>query len=152
MLGKRKREVAVARRQSTDNEEEAERVKTANSPADDQAVFRRHFESLFEPLPKSRAATLSSGEDEEASEISDELSDQESEWEGLSEAGFASEAPNDTVEVVEHRSDTVMAEDIDSQRQQYKTFMVRFYASISTVQFLVDLFIRVRDLRKRLRE
>ena len=135
MLGKRKREVTVARRQSTQNEEVAEGSVAATTPADEQAVFRRHFESLFEPLPESQTARPSSGEDDEVRQTPDETSDEGSDWEGLSETDFELDAPDDAVEVVEHRSDTAVAEDIESQRQQYKTFMVRSLSNSPLASF-----------------
>jgi len=118
MLGKRKREITVAPRQIARTEKQ---TAAKDELVVDQSIFRRHFESLFEPLHESRTVTTSLDEDEKENEPSDE----ESEWGGFSEADLGPEEENATVEVVEHRTDTEVAEDAESQRLRYKTFMVR---------------------------
>ena len=120
MLGKRKREVAVVPRQSwRDNEEEIPRE---ISSAADHDAFRKHFESIFEPLPESQNPTWLPAEDEEEGESLKE----ESEWEGLSESGLELETKPEgvVIEVVQHQADVEESDDVGLQREQYKSFMV----------------------------
>ena len=125
MLGKRKREVAVvARPRYGDLENEP----PSSSPIDVGAdIFRKYFESNFEPLPeqeKTATPSLLEDEDEEADEDEDDdldMLEEDLPWEGLSDAGEDT-AP---VEVIEHRVVADIAEDIDISRPRYKTFMVR---------------------------
>lgn len=120
MLGKRKREVVVATRETSQRSSDDERP-TAIPSIDGRDVFRKYFESTFEPLPKSQTGTPSLLEDDA---ISPSLSeDEESEWEGLSESGKEQQT---AVEVVELPAATTTeeADDVELQRQQYKTFMV----------------------------
>ncbi|KIW98422.1 uncharacterized protein Z519_00082 [Cladophialophora bantiana CBS 173.52] len=113
MLGKRKREVAVATRQrahSLDNDQAV-----AMPFAADRDIFRKYFESTFEPLPETGTMPLPLQEDEGEVECPAE----ESEWEGLSDP----EHENEAVEIVEHRTGGDLPEEAGLHRQQYKTFM-----------------------------
>ncbi|KIV85690.1 hypothetical protein PV11_01356 [Exophiala sideris] len=123
MLGKRKRDVAVVTRPRYAN---PEGERPSSSPDDvGSDIFRRYFESTFEPLPeKATTATPSLLEDEETDEDADEDEDldvpeQDLPWEGLSDAGEEA-AP---VEIIEHRLVVDSGEDVDIPRPQYKTFM-----------------------------
>ncbi|EXJ79769.1 hypothetical protein A1O3_08052 [Capronia epimyces CBS 606.96] len=119
-LGKRKREVVVAARDTrrgTDSDNEQPTAHTTLSDVE-RDIFRKYFESTFEPLPESHAPTPSLLEDEEnARDFSDE---EDVEWEGLSEP----EQENTTVEIIEHRTFTTDGtEEAELQRKQFKTFM-----------------------------
>ena len=116
MLEKRKRKVADASRRIN---RDLEMKDHENTPLVDHEVFRKHFESQFEPLPESHAATASL----EGAEAESEPSERESEWDGLSEPESGDEE-QDAVQVVEHRKDQDPAEDSELQRLQYKKFMV----------------------------
>ncbi|KAJ9612370.1 pre-rRNA processing and 40S ribosomal subunit assembly [Cladophialophora chaetospira] len=119
MLGKRKREAAVVPRQNVQSDEESLRVETAS--AADHDVFRKHFESMFDPLPESQRAALSSDEEDQNSQFSEG----ESDWEGLSESSSEPEfeQKNHAAEVIEHRAEIKESDDILLQRRQYKSFM-----------------------------
>ena len=122
MLGKRKREAIVARRQIPHEEQLEEQLAVEDESIADRELFRKHFESMFGPLAEFQAATPSLVQAEaESYEASEE---DESEWEGLSESESCLEQEDVIVEVIEHRTDTQSADDIESQRQHYKTFMV----------------------------
>jgi len=118
VLGKRKREVAVVTRQRERTSDDSEPAPAAASDVD-QDIFRKYFESTFEPLPESHIAT-SSLSDEEEEDDNDEIesAQEESSWEGLSDV----ENTHASVEIVEHRT-LEEREDAESRRQQYKTFM-----------------------------
>ncbi|RVX68125.1 hypothetical protein B0A52_08266 [Exophiala mesophila] len=116
MLGKRKRDVAVARRQNESSLEQGQTISPDGSD-NDQDVFRRYFESTFEPLPESEKVKPSSHDsDEEENEVSDEI---ESDWEGLSEDG----ANVTAIQVVEHKTAPTTSDRREDERQQYKSFM-----------------------------
>ena len=117
MLGKRKREIAVAPRRPPRSHEEPP-LETFSTV--DHKIFRTHFESMFEPLPESQMTTPSLDEDEEEAELSSE----KSQWEGLSESESESEHKDATVKIVEHRAEVGGSEDAELERQQNKTFMV----------------------------
>ena len=123
MLGKRKRELAVAPRQTPRSQKEEESVDDSSAANND--VFRHYFESTFEPLPHTENDTLSVSEDEEQSARS---SEEESDWEGLSDPVTAVS----TVQVVEHKVARLEEDENDEQqRQRYKEFMVCIIPSTS---------------------
>ena len=116
MIGKRKRDVKVARRASAESEQGP--TNSADASNHDQDLFRRYFESTFEPLEKVdvRGSPQAVSEDED-----DEISlDDESDWAGLSDE----EANITAVHVVEHRDLSKDSEDHEDARQHYKSFMV----------------------------
>ncbi|KAI1626935.1 hypothetical protein EDD37DRAFT_646630 [Exophiala viscosa] len=121
MLGKRKREVAVVARPRYGNSEDERPSSSRDDVGAD--IFRKYFESAFEPLPEQdTTATPSLLEDEEADEDEDEDSDVPEEdlaWEGLSDAGEETAS----VEVIEHRALVDVGDGVDILRPQYKTFM-----------------------------
>ncbi|KAH0846979.1 hypothetical protein AYO21_02325 [Fonsecaea monophora] len=126
MLGKRKREVAVTTRQrlrSSDREDDERQ--TLTTPLDaNREIFRKYFESAFEPLPEIKTTALLAPEKEEEEESQGGVGDsgfveEESEWDGLSDSGHQDGA----VEVVEHRAASDLAEEAKTRRQHYKTFM-----------------------------
>jgi len=131
MLGKRKREIAVAPRRRpriSTGDEDSNPTTSADASHD---VFRKYFESAFEPLPDSKtAASLhSEGDDGSGSEgagaspAGDEDNNsmsEESAWEGLSDT----DQQDAEVVVVEHNSIAQDLQDLESHKEQYKTFMV----------------------------
>ncbi|KIW20166.1 hypothetical protein PV08_00741 [Exophiala spinifera] len=130
MLGKRKREIAVAPRRRpriSTGDEDSNPTTSADASHD---VFRKYFESAFEPLPDSKtAASLhSEGDDGSGSEgagaspAGDEDNNsmsEESAWEGLSDT----DQQDEEVVVVEHNSIAQDLQDLESHKEQYKTFM-----------------------------
>ncbi len=122
MPGKRKREVAVVPRQSSHRN--AQKPLTERASAVDHDAFRKHFESVFEPLPESEDAAPSLDESEAEEEV--EFEDEESDWEGLSESEPELEPEQEgvLVEVIQHQAAIKESDDVDLQRQQYKSFMV----------------------------
>jgi hypothetical protein len=120
VLGKRKREVAVVTRQRERTPDDSKPAPAAASDVN-RDIFRKYFESTFEPLPESHIATssLSDEEEEEDNDEKIESAQEESSWEGLSDV----ENTHASVEIVEHRT-LEEREDAESRRQQYKTFMV----------------------------
>ncbi|OCT54668.1 hypothetical protein CLCR_03046 [Cladophialophora carrionii] len=120
MLGKRKRQTATAPRRIARLDDEKPDVEPAS--ASDHEVFRRHFESVFEPIPEFQTATSPSPSLDHADDVG-EPSDEDSEWEGLSESESGLEPDNATIQIVEHRAEISAAEDFGLQRQQYKAFM-----------------------------
>lgn len=118
MLGKRKRELAVAPRRTSPTQGDGD--SDADSPIEDQEIFRRYFEATFEPLPHNENGISQAVEVEEQTGQS---LDEESDWEGLSDAGNEIT----TVQIVEHKTvhqDHDPGDDDERQRQQYKQFMV----------------------------
>ena len=126
MLGKRKREVAVATRPSQPTP--AGNATTTTLSDAEREIFRQYFESSFEPLPAAgRQAPPLIGDGEDAS---GDNSETESEWEGLSDPA----EERATVEVIEHRVVENGGDDAEEQRQQYKLFMVSGYNGELTAQ------------------
>lgn len=134
MLGKRKRDVAVVRRQSGSSPEQ-ERAVSPDGSADEQDIFRRYFESTFEPLPETEILKPSGhNAEEEESEVSDQ---NDSDWEGLSETGTYGKA----IQVVEHQSARTPSDDREDERKQYKSFMVsRLLLTLSLCHLLSSVF------------
>ncbi|OAP56652.1 hypothetical protein AYL99_08764 [Fonsecaea erecta] len=89
MLGKRKREVAVATRQRLRSLDDEQAV--ASPVAVDREIFRKYFESTFEPLPETEITINPPQEKEEDDEDKGEDDDahgdseEEPEWDGLSD-------------------------------------------------------------------
>lgn len=110
ILGKRKRRtlksVREGKRESSEESESPE--------VDAQELFRRHFEAKFKPLPVVKKA-------EKVVEIQEDESEEESDWDGISEDGQA-------VEVVEH-TDTQSRTALMS-KDELKAFMVWYRPSI----------------------
>jgi len=121
MLGKRKREYTIFRRQN----ESAGDSCNENTPSHDvpRDVFQRYFEAFFEPLPESQTTTPSllddqSDEDDEGDE--EEERAEESDWEGLSDTV----RPTGSVGVVEHDVQVGKGDESRAPRQDFKSFMV----------------------------
>ncbi|KAJ9299395.1 hypothetical protein DTO271G3_3017 [Paecilomyces variotii] len=104
MPGKRKRETATVSRNDVAETAEARSEDTTAGDAHD--IFRRYFESQFEPLDlqpvKSARTAESEASESEEEEQEDDGSDEESgsEWDGISDA----EGNGTKVEVVEYTS------------------------------------------------
>lgn len=112
MLGKRKRDVRIVRR------EERDPVTDTKSPGPD--LFRKYFETSYEPLPELARTTQSplAKDVERASEGSSDNVSEASSWDGL-----ADDDSLPAVHVVDHRSELTM--DGDPERgTEFKSFMV----------------------------
>lgn len=120
MVGKRKRETAVVSRSTKTKEASPE-------PANDaQDIFRKYFEAQFEPIeadvPSKRDAEEPESGDEDIIEDDDEISEPDSDWDGLS--GESDE--ENVVEVVEHKDASFGANDLMDKKAR-KAFMVRYH-------------------------
>lgn len=109
-LGKRKRHAVEPEQDRRQSSEESDSIQE-----DAQAIFRRHFEAQFKPLPElKRVAKIVEEEPEDDSE-------EDSEWDGISDEDGGS------VQVVEHSdAQTRMAA---MSKEQLKAFMVCFRGS-----------------------
>ena len=132
MLGKRKREVAAPAR-CTARSHDAESA-TETACITDHDLFRRHFESVFESLPGSQTATPAPEEHEYQIDPADE----DSAWEGISDSEQKQAWEAVVIEVVELRKEAEVVEDAESQRQRYKSFMVRGSNQWPSVRARVD--------------
>lgn len=117
MAGKRKRETAIVSRSTKTKE-------TSPPPASDaQDIFRKYFEAQFEPIeddvPSKRDAVESDSGDEDNFEDDDDISEPDSDWDGLS--GESDE--EHVVEVVEHKDASLGAKDLMDKKAR-KAFMV----------------------------
>ena len=104
-LGKRKRRTAeVTQDHARDDSENSE-----SSEVDAQELFRRHFEAKFKPLPVVKEA-------EKLVEAQEDDSEEESDWDGISEDEQAA------VEVVEHTD--AQSRMALMSKEELKVFMV----------------------------
>lgn len=123
MTGKRKRDTSVVSRAKTAEQEEDSTPATPTTPTDtSHDLFRKFFESQFEPLdvPEGKVSREDSDKGENEDEDEDEDDDEEdskagSDWEGLS-------GEDDGVEVVEHRESSLKDGLLDKKAR--KAFMV----------------------------
>jgi hypothetical protein len=92
---------------------------TSTNESDHQDLFKKYFESRFEPLAEPKPEFSSPVEDPESEK--DDGGSEESEWEGLSENTPQSPA----VQVVVHSKHT-MAESDDLTLSEYRSFMASF--------------------------
>lgn len=93
----------------------------AISEEEAQAIFRRHFEAQFKPLPeqsKPKTAVV----DDVAATDSDESD--ESEWGGISDEEDEDDMSEPSVEVVDHTSSTTHDPTAAMSRRELKAFMV----------------------------
>lgn len=104
-LGKRKRETADSSRKARIIESE----ESDTLELDAQEIFRRHFEAQFKPLPPIRKPTTVIEQE------SEDVSEEESEWDGISEAGEG------MVQVIEHTDAQRIAA---MSKEELKAFMV----------------------------
>lgn len=114
MLGKRKRDLAVASRRTGSSD--ATLPESNGLAHSDQDFFRKYFESKFTPLPTTTTIPLQeSGYDEK-----DDIEEDESDWEGLSDA-----EPNPSnVQIVEYHTLQDSELEQPSTPSLTKTFMV----------------------------
>ncbi|KAL2219813.1 hypothetical protein M432DRAFT_280942 [Thermoascus aurantiacus ATCC 26904] len=118
MPGKRKRDTTVVSR-TVEEEDREPSPDVADSSHD---IFRRYFESRFEPLEpipvknsQSSQSTTAINEDEDE----DENEDTDSEWDGISEEN--DDSPQ--VEVVEHMDTRNMTDNMLVDKKSRKAFM-----------------------------
>lgn len=104
-LGKRK----LRATSSTRNQAKKARDVSPSEEDDAQAIFRRHFEAQFKPLPAPKKIVKI------VEEVEDE-SDDRSSWDGISEV------EEDAVQVVEHTD--VHAKIALMSKEELKAFMV----------------------------
>jgi hypothetical protein len=105
-LGKRKRRPVEATNNEAHNTSES-------FNHDTQEIFRKHFEAQFKPLPAAKIPV------KVVEEISEDVSEEESEWGGISDEEGVS------VQVIEHTdAETRMAA---MSKEQLKAFMVRSF-------------------------
>ena len=110
MLGKRKRDHATVRRVQLQEQE----VVQSGSDQDAADVFKKYFESRFEPLD----VTVSTPDTAHPEALDDDSTADESAWSGIEDG----ETSGTEVEVVQHAtlSRTTAGNDV---RSEYKTFM-----------------------------
>lgn len=103
---------------------ESRKRKAPHTEADEEAaraVFRKHFEAQFAPLPEPVKAAEASSDDEEEDSDGDGESGEGEEWGGVSDSD--DEGEDKAVEVVDHSS---KASDAASMgKRELKAFMVR---------------------------
>ncbi|KAE8355526.1 hypothetical protein BDV28DRAFT_38989 [Aspergillus coremiiformis] len=118
MIGKRKRETNIVSRSTTAKGDEATTPAT-NDTSSSHDIFRKFFEAQFQPLEVTDAHTThhQGSKDGHVADESDE-SESESDWTGISEDADG----NNTVEVVEHRDSSAIAEEPMDKRVR-KAFM-----------------------------
>lgn len=105
-LGKRKRKPIETTRNGPDDSSES-------FNHDAQEIFRKHFEAQFKPLPAVKRPV------KVVEEASEEDSEEESEWGGISDEDGTS------IQVIEHiDAETRMAA---MSKEQLKAFMVRSF-------------------------
>lgn len=118
MIGKRKRDTAVASRSSkTEDEEQTSTVPAASSAHD---LFRKFFEAQFEPLELPGGQINREQESQEDEQDYSDVSELGSEWDGVSEEGEGNQ-----VEVVEYQDRTTKEKEILDKKAR-KAFMVFF--------------------------
>ncbi|CAM1505305.1 Fc.00g109420.m01.CDS01 [Cosmosporella sp. VM-42] len=87
------------------------------------AIFRRHFESRFGPLPELQTKTAEAQDDEEDDDTEEGEEDENEEWGGLSDDGngeYADDVP--TVEIVDH-SISQPPKPTTMSKREFKAFM-----------------------------
>ena len=110
-LGKRKRRAEL---------EDATPSQCADAPSPEhlQALFRRHFESQYQPLERLPAKDFTSATLETRRDLLEFSESEDSVWEGLDGAGV-----NADVEIVEHTS-IPRSKRAEVPREELKAFMV----------------------------
>jgi hypothetical protein len=116
MIGKRKRDTAVASRSSKTEDEEQTSTVPDTSAAHD--LFRKFFEAQFEPLELPGGQINREQESQEDEQDYSDGSESGSEWDGVSE-----EEEGNQVEVVEYQDRTTKDKEIQDKKAR-KAFMV----------------------------
>ncbi|KAF3347678.1 Polyadenylation factor subunit 2 [Verticillium dahliae VDG2] len=89
----------------------------AISEEEAQAIFRRHFEAQFAPLPETKKPKVA---EPEAEEVLEDDAEVDSDWDGVS----ADEAEQ-AIEVVDHTDSKPHDPTAGMTKRQLKAFMVR---------------------------
>jgi len=111
-LGKRKRRGAeITKDDRSENGEDS-----GSLDLDAQEIFRRHFEAQFKPLAVVKKPV------KVVDELSDNESDEESEWDGISDS------ENESVKVVEHVD--AQSRTAAMSKEELKAFMVSHFAHL----------------------
>ncbi|PGH15775.1 hypothetical protein AJ79_02155 [Helicocarpus griseus UAMH5409] len=131
MIGKRKRDVAVVRRQARDEEEEnSDRQSPSSSPVNDDVhdIMRKAFEARFGPVDEIVKPVFAS-QNKLGNPLSSEEEGEDDEFEGLSDEdddsdgdGDDDDDDNQSAEVVEHTISWKSGKD-EIDRQARKAFM-----------------------------
>jgi hypothetical protein len=134
MIGKRKRDTAVASRKKIAATETEKRQSTGddNDQANHHDIFRQFFESQFKPIEKAPATRNKASDSDTAEDGESESGDAHSgsEWDGLSENEGQKE--QQAVEVIAYDNDSSQKREEDElARAEYKSFMVSSYLTIS---------------------
>ena len=114
MLGKRKRDTAILRRQTfvkKGDESKDEPKEEANE------IFRKYFEATFEPLSQSHEEPAERIEEEVES---DERQDSQSDWSGFAEDDVGTAV----VRIVEHQTPE-LADSKSTNSRMFRKVMVR---------------------------
>lgn len=122
MIGKRKRDTSVVSRSTTKEEQEQDASVPTTPTEVSHDLFRKFFESQFEPLDLGpKVSRKQEYEEEEDDDDEEEESEAGSEWGGLS----GEEDEGNKVEVVEHQDSSVKASGLMDKKAR-KAFMVCF--------------------------
>jgi hypothetical protein len=124
MIGKRKRDTAVASRSSKTEDEEQTSTVPDTSAAHD--LFRKFFEAQFEPLELPGGQINREQESQEDEQDYSDGSESGSEWDGVSE-----EEEGNQVEVVEYQDRTTKDKEIQDKKAR-KAFMTAKPPTLST--------------------
>lgn len=125
MIGKRKRDTSVVSR-STKADEQEQETSTPTTPTDvSHDLFRKFFESQFEPLDVPGIQVSRAPESEEDNDDGEsEESEVESEWDGITGDGDEGK-----VEVVEHQDSSTKTDGLLDKKAR-KSFMVCVYTQM----------------------
>lgn len=119
MIGKRKRDTSVVSRSTTKEDQEQDTSVPTTPTEVSHDLFRKFFESQFEPLDIGpKASQKEESEEEEDGDNNEDESEVGSDWDSLSGA--------DEVEVIEHQDSSVKKSDLLDKKAR-KAFMVCSY-------------------------
>lgn len=125
MIGKRKRDTSVVSR-STKTDEQEQETSTPTTPTDvSHDLFRKFFESQFEPLDLPGGQVSREPESEEDNDDDGDESEEsegDSEWDGIT-------GDEGKVEVVEHQDSSTRADGLLDKKAR-KAFMVCVYTQV----------------------
>lgn len=124
MVGKRKRDTSVVSR-STKADEQEQETSTPTTPTEaSHDLFRKFFESQFEPLdvPGGQVSREPESEEDNDDGESEESEGDDSEWDGIT-------GDEGKVEVVEHQDSSTRA-DGPLDKKARKAFMVCVYTQV----------------------
>lgn len=126
MIGKRKRDTSVVSRSTTEGEQEKEALTPTTPTEVSHDLFRKFFESQFEPLDLPKVPGEPESGEENGDDDESEESEAGSEWDG-----FEGEEDNkgNKVEVVEHQGSSKKSDGLMDKKAR-KFFMVCFVYEI----------------------